>query len=139
MYTKFVLILILFLLFSCSDTFYNYPPDLQSCWQKLDKIFTSEDLALITSEPESHMFKHHFGVGLTIRNFWIRKGDGKLYNYFKTLGITHPDDISSIILDTYWCYKNNKPIRLDERIANYTEYWDSIRSNLIPEDIFAPE
>ena len=31
--------------------------------------------------------------------------------------------MSQIILQTFWCHINNKPIRLDERIAYFKEFW----------------
>lgn len=136
---KILLPTLIIILFSCTNSLQDYPPELQACWQRLDSLFTAEDLGRITSEPESYMNNYHFSVGLTIRNNWIRQGDGKLHSYFNNLGITHPDDMSSIILNTYWCYKNSQPIELEERITLYKDYWESIHSNINHDDIFAPQ
>src|SRR5262249_54668776 len=38
-------------------------------------------------------------------------------------GIHHPDDMSGVILDSFWRHLNSKPIELDKQIASYEEYW----------------
>lgn len=38
----------------------------------------------------------------------------------------HPDDMSGIILDTFWCKLHHQPFRFDERAKYYQEYWRSM-------------
>lgn len=54
-------------------------------------------------------------------------GDGKdQAAWFNQVGIYHPDDMSGIILDSFWRKLNNKPIGLDEQIKYYQDYWRTV-------------
>ena len=69
----------------------------------------------------------HFTVGRWIRNNWIHgQRDTSLVHYFNSLGIYHPDDISSIILTSLYRKLNNLPIELDKQIEIYKSYWKPI-------------
>jgi len=69
----------------------------------------------------------HMGIGLYIRNFWIRnKSKQELIDFFDSLKIRHPDDISDIILTSFHRKLNNKPIHLEEQVYQRHAYWDSI-------------
>lgn len=63
------------------------------------------------------------GLGTGLRNTWGLWGDSRLAHYFKQLGVNHPDDMSGIILATFWCKLHDKPFRLKQKIAYYQEYW----------------
>lgn len=67
--------------------------------------------------------KHHFGLGLELRNGKGLWRGGILRTYFKLNGINHPDDMSGIILTTLHRKLNNKPIKFKEQKRYYKEYW----------------
>lgn len=69
----------------------------------------------------------HFNTGMWIRNNWVRGGrDTALTNYFHSLGINHPDDISSIILTSLHRTLNNRDIALHKQVESYKKYWQPI-------------
>jgi len=69
----------------------------------------------------------HFSIGMWIRNNWIYgKRDTLLVKYFNQNGIFHPDDMSSIILTSYYRKLTNYPIELDKQIDVYKKYWANI-------------
>ncbi len=70
----------------------------------------------------------HFGVGMWMRNNWGLWGGGPLGRHFNELGITHPDDMSGIVLTSYWLRLHACPLRLDEQVGFYRGYWN------LPED-----
>lgn len=73
---------------------------------------------------DSFLGSTHFGLGRWIRNNWgLWKGDSKLCEWFKRQGIHHPDDMSGIILASYYRHKNDIPIKLEEQIQHYKDYW----------------
>ncbi|MBM3249319.1 MAG: hypothetical protein FJZ09_00525 [Candidatus Omnitrophica bacterium] len=51
------------------------------------------------------------------------------------MGISHPDDMSGIILDTFWCHLNGKPLKVEERVKDYQEYWEY---SAVPKDLVSP-
>jgi hypothetical protein len=71
--------------------------------------------------------EHHFGTGTWIRNNWVHGSrDTTLTNYFHSLGIFHPDGISSIILTSLHRTLNQRDIQLDKQVEKYKAYWNAI-------------
>jgi hypothetical protein len=92
-------------------------------WTKNDK-----DSFRIKPEQEA-VTTLHFGVGLSIRNGWnLWKGKNALVKYFKSVGIFHPDDMSSIILISFHRHLNGNDIKLDEQVKPYQDYWKKARN-----------
>jgi len=103
------------------------PKNLEDAHRELEKILKPADIKKMKDGTEKDMSSYHHGLGTWIRNNWkLWKGD-RLSKYFNDIGIQHPDDISGIILDTFWCKLNNKPFRLQERIQFYQEYWKAVQ------------
>lgn len=71
--------------------------------------------------------KHHFGLGLGLRNGKGLWSGSTLRTYFRLNGIKHPDDMSGIILTTFHRKLNNKPINFKKQKRYYKEYWKIAR------------
>jgi len=83
-----------------------------------------ENLKAFIILPEKDMCLYHHNLGRYIRNSWgFWRGDGKLKKWFHDKGILHPDDMSSIIIDSTHRKLNNKPIELENQIQYYIDYW----------------
>lgn len=65
----------------------------------------------------------HFGLGMWIRNNWGLWGESRLVFYFNSICIYHPDDMSTIILDAFWCRLHSEPFNLEEHIQESKNYW----------------
>lgn len=71
----------------------------------------------------------HFGTGTAIRNNWeLWKGKNRISRFFKSKGICHPDDMSSIILTSFHRKLNGKPIDFDGQISYYKAYWKGVKN-----------
>jgi hypothetical protein len=100
------------------------PKTLEEAHQQLEKLFPQDELAKIDAmKSESEMIKYHFGLGMGMRNEWGLWGGGPLAKHMNKLGFHHPDDMSGVILETFWCKRHNKDFRLKERAASYEAYW----------------
>jgi len=64
------------------------------------------------------------GLGMWMRNNWGLWGDSRLADWFAEKGIDHPDDMSTIILKSFWRRLNDRPIALSEQIRTHRAYWD---------------
>ncbi|MFH2047992.1 MAG: DUF6794 domain-containing protein [bacterium] len=118
----FVLILLTTILF-CRNRV-DVPINLEDCFVKLDSILPDSTKQEIMESKDDDMTRYHMGLGMWIRNNWIYgHTDESLSQLFFPNGIMHVDDVSSIILTSYWRYLNNKPIRLDEQTQYYIDYW----------------
>lgn len=65
----------------------------------------------------------HLSSGMNIRNFLGLWEDNLLTNWFKSLGIFHPDDMSHIILTSLKRKLLNQDIDLDNQIKYIENYW----------------
>ncbi|MEM1088209.1 MAG: DUF6794 domain-containing protein [Pseudomonadota bacterium] len=90
---------------------------------------SEEDHLVLVEGPLSAFRLEHYGLGMGIRNgwgLWAQKGD--LHTFFVSLGINHPDDMSSMILDSYWLHFNGCDLQIDKQVAYYQAYWDQFAS-----------
>jgi hypothetical protein len=60
----------------------------------------------------------HFNLGMYIRNELFYSGKSALPGLLHSLGARHPDDVSGMVLTSYWRYLNNKPIELEKQGAD---------------------
>lgn len=102
------------------------PINLDDCFSELDKIsnidsfFGENEVDFVTSA--------HFSLGRWIRNewgLWDDKSNSHLRQYFIDKKIIHADDMSGIILTSYYRYLKNIDLNLDEQIDFYIEYYMS--------------
>ncbi|OGF46448.1 MAG: hypothetical protein A2231_12800 [Candidatus Firestonebacteria bacterium RIFOXYA2_FULL_40_8] len=99
------------------------PKDLDDCFIELNRTLDLKVIEEIKNKAEKDMIDYHMGLGMWIRNNWIRQKDSRLGAWFVSKGIHHPDDMSGIILDSYWRHLHNHPVKLDEQIKYYQDYW----------------
>ncbi|NJW55826.1 DUF6794 domain-containing protein, partial [Salinimicrobium oceani] len=90
-------------------------------WSESDKI------EFQNKEENTAVTELHFGSGMGIRNGWeLWEGKNRIARYFKRKGISHPDDMSSIILTSFHRTLNNRPIDLNGQISYHKKYWDDL-------------
>lgn len=114
----------------CKDYKENYiPKNLEDAIEYLTCEWSESDKTEFkTKEEDKALTELHFGTGMGIRNGWnLWKGKNQISRFFKSKGISHPDDMSSIILTSFHRHLNNKPIDLDSQIEYYKSYWKNAR------------
>jgi Domain of unknown function (DUF6794) len=99
------------------------PRDLDDCFAQLKQLLEPVDIEKMKSGTENDMIEYHFTLGLWMRNNWGLWGSSRLAKWFNAQGVEHPDDMSGIILNSFWRHLNGKPIRLEEQVKYYLEYW----------------
>ena len=106
------------------------PEDLEDTFNQLDQLLSTEDIDTLKSkQSENDLVDYHFGLGLWMRNKWGLWQGSRLSKYFNDVGVFHPDDISGIILHSYWRRLNELPINLEEQIKYYQDYWKNIEKS----------
>jgi len=103
------------------------PKDLNDSFSELQKMLHPALVEEIKHGSESDMIKYHFGLGRWIRNNWALWKGSRLSRYFNEVGIYHPDDMSGIILDSFWRHLNGKEIELEAQIEKYKAYWEKVK------------
>jgi len=104
------------------------PKNLEDCFVELKKMLHPELIKEMKSGLEKGMNKYHRGLGMWMRNNWGLWSESQLSKYFKKLGIHHPDDMSGIILDSFWRHLNNQSLELKNQVQYYKEYWEKLKS-----------
>ncbi|MEP2671568.1 MAG: DUF6794 domain-containing protein [Cyclobacteriaceae bacterium] len=95
----------------------NKPKNLDECIAKLDLMLTDADKDTIRSMDEDDFaISQHFNLGIHMRNYWGLWRKKGLYHFFDSLGVTHPDNMSGIILVSFHRHLNDKTIDLDGQI-----------------------
>lgn len=102
------------------------PKDLEDCFVELKKMLPKKLIKKIKDGKESAMIEYHMNLGVWIRNSWGLWKGSCLKSYFENLGIHHPDDMSGIILDSFYRHLNNENIGLSGQVRMYQKYWEVI-------------
>jgi hypothetical protein len=103
------------------------PKDLDDCFKELKKKLPAAEIQKMKAGKEKDMIRYHHGLGTWMRNNWGLWGGSRLRTYFVKLGLRHPDDMSSTILDSFWRHLNGKPIKLKEQVKRYQAYWKRMK------------
>ncbi len=112
--------------FSKSEITYK-PKNLNESIILLNKIHNDSIKNEIRNMTENDFIGNsHLGLGMWIRNNWKLWKKSELSTYFNEIGISHPDDMSGIILTSYYRNLNDKPIELNELILYYQKYWENL-------------
>lgn len=108
----------------------NIPSSLEECFLQLEKAFSSEERQLFMEENESgegDVFQFHSGLGRWIRNHWgLWKQEGPLYEQLKVLGLEHADDMSSLILTSFWRSLHGRPLGVKQQVEKHQAYWKRV-------------
>lgn len=99
----------------------------RAAFRELNKMLPSELIYEIKKGSERDMIRFHLNLGMWIRNNWGLWKGSRLSEHFNRIGIKHPDDISSIILNSYWRNLHHKPINLKKQADLYKTYWSIIK------------
>ena len=79
------------------------PIDLADCLRQLDSLLTPRNQREMAALPDRNdMIRYHLGLGTGLRNQWYLWGGSRLQHYFRSRGITHPDEMSHVVLLHYW-------------------------------------
>lgn len=102
------------------------PANLGEAHRRLLQELPPQTIEEMRAGTEVEMVRYHHGPGTWIRNEWGLWRGSRLARYFNAMGVHHPDDMSGIILETLWCRLHDQPFRLQERVAEFAEYWASV-------------
>lgn len=106
-----------------ADTIY-IPKDLDDCFIQINQLLTDSVKRALSSQTEDEFsIGMHRSFGLWIRNNWGLWRGSRLSKFFNEIGIFHPDDMSGIILDSYYRHSTGKDIKLEEQVKYYQDYW----------------
>ncbi len=123
-------LIILLLLFLAIPVFAaKKPKTIDEAVSCLEKKFKKKEKAFYKNLNENDaLIEMDSRVGVWIRNEWIRfSKDTTLRSTFHQMGITHADDMSDIIITSYYRKLKNLPLNIESEVKRCKEYWTPIR------------
>ncbi len=91
------------------------PKDLNEAHATLKRLLSEENLKTINEVPDADgMIRFHHSLGMWIRNSWGLWSGSELYTWFNNRGYTEPDEISGLILQTFWLKLHDKPYQVNQ-------------------------
>jgi hypothetical protein len=103
------------------------PTDLADAHRELLRLLRPEDLERIRSGTEANMVRYHRGLGAWLRHHWGFFRGSRLADHLRSLGLFHPDDMSGLVLDTFWRSLHGLPLGVSERVAQAQDYWRAMQ------------
>jgi hypothetical protein len=101
------------------------PNTLDQAYGVLDRLLSPADRHAFMSTPEQEaVTRAHMGLGLYIRNKWFRSGKSALPGVLYDFGARSFDDMSGMVLTSYWRHLNGKPIDIEKQGACYRRWFD---------------
>jgi uncharacterized protein DUF6794 len=103
----------------------NYKPvNLEEAVEQLKIIHhDSTKQKILEMTEDEFLGGSHMGLGMWMRNNWGLWKGKELANYFNSIGIYHPDDMSGIILTSYYRELHGQEWKVDEQVKYYQDYW----------------
>jgi hypothetical protein len=101
----------------------SIPSNLAEALQELESQLSDEDKEKIQDlgEDEFVTLSHMF-IGQKLRNLWLYPKDSPLYEFFNAEGLFHEDDMSDIILRSFYRHLRNEDIRYEEMLEGKVTY-----------------
>jgi len=84
----------------------DIPATLNDCYTALNKTLNDEIKIDIKISSITELIKYHMGLGMWIRNNWIRQTNNRITKLFLDNGLRSPDDMSQTIIIGYHYYLN---------------------------------
>lgn len=110
----------------------NYKPlNLEEAVAQLKIIHDDTTKKKILEMSESEFLRGaHFGLGMWMRNNWGLWKGKTLAKYFYSIGVYHPDDMSAVILASYYRELHGQDWKVDEQVQYYQDYWKRANEHL---------
>ncbi len=101
----------------------NFDEALYALDRTLDEVVRNDIFSFNQSEMDV-VTKSHHTLGRWIRNNWgLWDTSSSLHRWFKKRGIWHADDMSCIIIRSYYRKFKGEPIRFQEQVQSFIEFW----------------
>ena len=86
------------------------PSTLHDCFRLARQHISEEDLEVLANSERHDLADFHFGLGMSVRNQWLYPEGSVLGKKFFRIGVIHPDDMSSIVVEALWLDLNGHEI-----------------------------
>lgn len=108
--------------FRLSDTI---PLNYEEAVEILDAVLSDSLHLYARCVPDGELIvRMHFGLGMAIRNEWGLWTGSQLADSIAKLGVVHPDDMSSLIINAFEYRAKGKKFPIREHLLETLEFYD---------------
>lgn len=109
----------------------SIPTNLEECFDALKGLLSFEDQTWLIQTNNPHQLHH--SLGRYLRSNWkLWQEESPLHQWFKTTyGLFHADDMSSLIIESFWHYLRSEPLDIDAQVQKYKEHWKKLNEQQI--------
>jgi hypothetical protein len=104
----------------------EWPSTLDEAHARLDRILKSQQITQIRRTPYKDIDRYHRSLGAWIRNEMGLWRNGPIMTEFANAGIGHPDDVSTIIIRTYWRKLNGQSSTIQSEFLEWRKEADRV-------------
>ena len=98
------------------------PKDLVNAFEELNRLIEPQAKATFKAATEDEVVhKLFFSLGRWISQKWGFYEGSRLSHYLKTLGVTHPEDMSQVVIVSYHRYLLKNPLDIKAQIEAIKE------------------
>lgn len=99
------------------------PVNIDEALRELEsQLKDGEKAEILGFEEEDFVITSHMFLGQELRNQWLYPGDSPLLKFFKAEGLFHEDDMSDILLRSFYRYLKGEDIRYEEQLKGKPRY-----------------
>jgi hypothetical protein len=96
----------------------DIPMTLNDSYLALNNLLNTDIKEDIKESSVNGLIKYHMGLGMWIRNNWIKQTNNRITKLLYDNGLRHPDDMSQIIIIGYHYYLNGITKTIQELMNN---------------------
>jgi hypothetical protein len=93
------------------------PRTLAEAHDALGRVLALELVRTLAAKSEAEVIADDVHLGLWVREFWGLWNGGALHDHLAGLGLRHPDEMSELVLVTWWRHLHDQPLRVDDEVA----------------------
>jgi hypothetical protein len=94
----------------------SVPGTLTEAHDVLGRLLTPGLLAEFRGASEADVATYNRTIGIWLRNSWGLWNGGPLRDHLRRLGLRHADDMSALVLVTFWRHLNDRPLRTEDEV-----------------------
>ena len=98
------------------------PADIHDAMIELEEISTESAMNRFRSAPEEDIGRRlFFGLGKWITTNWQFYEGSRFSHYLRSLGLTHPDDMTIFVIESFHRHLNEKDLEIEKRVEKLKE------------------
>lgn len=109
------------------------PRTLGEAHEVLGRLLAPGLLAEFRAAAEGETATYNRTLGIWLRNSWGLWNGSPLRDHLRGLGLRHPDDMSALVLVTFWRLLNDRPLETGDEVKRLREADDSRALRFRPE------